>query len=301
MKHNRLLTAAGIIFIIVYGIILSFNNDGKNDNSNSKAIPQRVISINPAATEIIFELGFQDKLAGVSDYCLFPAETVKIDKVGGVINPNFERISTLVPDLIIIQGKCDDIVKYCDLKKIDYMNINLRTISEIYDGIQILGDKLGCQSEADILCRKIRSEVGSVKSMFNTSVKKKVFFSLYRLPGSLASITTVGNKTFLSELIEVAGGENVFNDLEQGYPVISKESLLKRQPDIIIEPYTHSGSSMSSKEEVLQDWKMLAKMNAVINNEVYLIDSELVLKPGPRVGKAALELAKLIHPESFSE
>ncbi len=89
----------------------------------NQVVPSRVISINPAATEIIFELGCDDKLIAISDFCNYPLKTKNMDKVGGIINPNFERISILKPDLIIIQGKCEDITKFCNHKGIKYINI----------------------------------------------------------------------------------------------------------------------------------------------------------------------------------
>ncbi len=181
------------------------------------------------------------------------------------------------------------------------LNINLRDISEIYQGIKELGEKLGNPAAAERLCSKINNELETIKNKLSSAEKKKVFFSLYRVPGTLASITTVGPDTFLGELIEVAGGVNIFSDLEQDYPVISKESLLKRQPEVIIEPYPHSAGTNCNSNEALKDWSKLSKLEAVINNKLYVIDGDIVLKPGPRVGQAAFELAKIIHPELCDE
>lgn len=301
MKKYIILVPIILVCLGVYlAIVISPGSDQKLPESNNR-IPKRVVSINPAATEIIFELGCEDKLVAVSDFSDYPPETKDVEQVGGVLNPNFERISMLKPDLIIIQGECENITKFCGHKNIEYMNINLRTIDEIYRGITELGETLGCPEAAEKLNVKIKNELRSIKKKLSSEEKKKVFFSLNRIPGSLASITTVGPNTFLSELINITGGINIFDDLKQDYPVISKETLLKRQPDIIIEPYFHSTSKDSQFQDALRDWSKLGKLNAVKNKNLNIIDGDLVLKPGPRVGLAALEMAKIIHPELFDE
>ena len=298
-KYSVFLLVALCLGVCFFSVFITKDNQPAAGQNN--VVHNRIISINPAATEIIFELGCEEKLIAISDFCNYPPETKNIDKIGGIINPNFEHISVLNPDLIIIQGKCEDITEFCNHKDIEYININLRNISEIYQGITELGNKLGCPAAAEILCDKINNELETIKNKLSSAERKKVFFSLYRTPDTLASITTIGPETFLSELITIAGGQNTFNDLKQDYPVISKETLLKRQPDIIIEPYSHSAGENYDPNDALKDWSKLGKLNAVMNNKLYVIDGDLVLKPGPRVGQAAIELVKLIHPELFDE
>lgn len=301
MKKHLILILVFLFCLTVYlsGIFLSEKlQPGKKDSSK---IPQRVISINPAATEIIFELSSQNKLVAISNYCTYPPETKNIPKAGAEINPNFERIIALDPDLIIIMGKADEMIRFCNRRNIEHMNVNLRNIDEIYSGITQLGVKLGCEDEAQRLCKKIRDQLKEVENKVISAKKKKVFFTLYRTPGSLAGLSTVGPETLVSQLITIAGGTNIFSDLQQDYPMISKETLLKRQPDVIIEAYAPPEGEIPNPKEVMSDWSKLDNLNAVINNELYIIDADLVLKPGPRISQAVLELAKLIHPELFNE
>ena len=267
----------------------------------SSSTPKRIISINPAATEIIYSLGCQNRLVGISAFCTYPPDTQEVVKVGGTINPNFEQINALRPDLIILQGQFEEMTDFCEQKNIEYINLHLRNIEEIYHNIKWLGEKLQCPNEAEALCNQIREELEEITIKVSLAKKKKVFFSLYRTPGTLASITTVGPETYLNELINIAGGINVFDDVKQGYPVISKESLLKRQPEVIIESCSQSKTKTLNETYVLNDWRDLKRLNAVENKNIHVVDSDLVLKPGPRVAKAALMLAKLIHPEVFDE
>ncbi|PIE02445.1 MAG: hypothetical protein CSA81_07210 [Acidobacteria bacterium] len=298
-----------LFIIITLGICLLFLTlpgeeepaGKKNAFAAEKSLPRRVICINPAATEIFYAMGCEDMLVAVSDYCTYPAGTAQKAKIGGIINPNLEKISALKPELVILQGKNEVISNFCELKGIECLHLDLRNLNEIYQGITKLGQRLGCSDAANKLCTEMKAEIHRVKLKASVAKKKSVFFALYRTPGSLASITTVGPNTFLSELIEIAGGINVFHDLQQDYSVVSKETLLKRQPDLILEPSNRAAQQDDSSARILQDWNKLQTLKAVQQGEIYLIDADMVLRPGPRVSQAALEMARLIHPELFDE
>ncbi|MDD5458538.1 MAG: helical backbone metal receptor [Phycisphaerae bacterium] len=299
MKKYYILLLVIFLCLCVYIIDSLISQKPQQSYAEHNAIPRRVISISPATTEVIFELGCQEKLIAISDFCNYPAQTEQIMKIGGSINPNFERISFLEPDLIIVHGRCDDIIDFCNKKHIEFISVNFKSIDGIYEDITQLGAKLGCPDAAEKLCGRIRGDLEDIKNKLSSAKRKKVFFSLYRTPGSLAGITTAGPKTFLTELINIAGGTNIFNDVQQDYPVISKEALVKRQPDIIIETYSYSAGKKDIPAS--EDFKELGKLNAVINNNIYTVNADLLLKPGPRISQAALALAKVIHPEIFDE
>ena len=119
--------------------------------------------------------------------------------------------------------------------------------------------------------------------------------------GSFTSLTTVGPNGFLAELLEIAGGENIFDDVDQLYPQISKESLLKREPQIIIEAVPREKFSPETIQEMRDDWLTFWDVPAVREGRVYFVPEELLFIPGPRIHEAGLVLAKLIHPEAFDE
>lgn len=300
-KYIILLLTA--ITVTVLAVSFSENNNSPAESNSPFAggLPKRIISINPAATEIIFALGCEDKLVAVSDFCNYPSQTKDMEKVGGVTGQNLERISILEPDMIIVQGQSEHLADFCNRRNIQCVSVDLRYIDEVYDGIRQVAEFLGAEEKAEELCSTIAAQFREIDRKVSTVKKKKVFFSFFRTPGSLAGITTVGPKTCLSELINLAGGINIFDDVKQDYTVISKETLLKRQPDIIIEPYSFSKDIKTDMPQAVKDWEKLAALNAVKNNKIYFIDPDLVLKPGPRIGQAALKLAALLHPELFSE
>jgi len=299
MKKHIIIPVAILLILTLW--FMGGSEDLPEVENSSSGIPQRVISINPAATEILFELGCQGRLVAVSDFCNYPAEVKDFEKVGGATGHNFERIARLAPDLVIFQGAGEDMVKFCRDRNIRTVSINLRNVGEVYDGIKQLGGLLGLEQEAEQICTRISGQFKEIENKVSSAKKKKVFFSFFRTPGSLAGITTVGPKTCLSELLVRAGGVNIFDDVSQDYTVISKESLLKRQPDVVIEPYAIFSDFEKDTSQALKDWGKLDALNAVSNRRIHFIDPDLVLKPGPRVAQAAMELAKIIHPELFSE
>jgi iron complex transport system substrate-binding protein len=258
--------------------------------------PKRIISIHPAATEIILELGGQESLVGVSDFCQYPIYGPPIARVGGLVNPNLEQISLLEPDLIIISGKSETLANYCTLKGIPQLELTMEGISGILAGIEQLGRVLDTPEQAERLCTRIQYKLKMIRNRVADKPRVRVFLSLYRSAGSLSGITTVGPDTYLHELIELAGGQNIFSDVEQLYPQISKESLMRRQPDIIIEPRNQKELTFAARRQLNADWQWL-HCGAVQNKRIYFPDEDLLLKPGPRVVEAAQVLADLIHPE----
>ncbi len=258
--------------------------------------PRRIISLHPAATEIILELGAQERLKGVSDFCQYPICDPPVARIGGLVNPNLEQISLLEPDLIVISGESETLTNYCTLKGIPRLELTMEGISGILAGIEQLGRVLGHTEQSGQLCARIQYKLGMVRKRVADKPRVRVFLSLYRTAGSLSGVTTAGPGTYLHELIELAGGENIFSDVRQLYPQISKESLMRRQPDVIIEPHGPKEFTLAARQQWNNDWQWLP-CGAVKNKRIYFPDEDLLLKPGPRVGQAAQVLADLIHPE----
>ena len=263
---------------------------------------QRIICMSPAVTETLYALDCGDLVVGVSSFSDFPAEAAKKPSVGGYINPNFERLLTLQGDLVIVQGRQEKVSDFCRQKNIPLLRVTFKDLAAIYQDIRTLGSELDRQGEAAALCDRIRQEIQDVQTRVAGCDRPRVFFSLYRAPGSLAGLSTVGGNTFLDELIEIAGGRNIFNDVvNDDYPQISKETLLKRQPQIIIEPVAADKLTDQQRSVRWADWRRLGNIPAVADGRIFFPTSDTLLKPGPRMGQAAQCLAELIHPEVDDE
>ncbi|MBW2109114.1 MAG: ABC transporter substrate-binding protein [Deltaproteobacteria bacterium] len=194
---------------------------------------RRVISIGPNITETVFAIGRGDFLVGVTDFCVYPPQALALPKVGGVFNPNLERIAVLNPDLVILQGRHEKLDTFCRARGIETLHMAMDSLSSIYQGIVAMGRALGASKQARTLNTAIHGKLEAVRRAVAPFPRQKVFISLGRAMGTMSQVYTVGGSSFLSEILSVAGGDNIFADVNRPYPEASKESLLKRSPDAI--------------------------------------------------------------------
>ena len=258
---------------------------------------RRIVSMAPNITETIFALGCGERLIAVTDFCIFPPEAKELPRVGGHFNPNLERFTVLRPDLVIVQGKHDKMDRFCRKKGIPILHVRMDSLSSIYDGILELGRVLDCTGRAQKLCAAIRGELEQIRENVSNRSRKKVFVCLGRSPGSMASLYTAGGPSFVSEILQIAGGENIFSDVTQPYPEASKESLVKRAPEIIVETRPGENITDVQRRQIISEWDVLRGIPAVSNRRVYVLTEDFLLVPGPRVGAAARCLAQTLHGE----
>ncbi|MCK4390158.1 MAG: ABC transporter substrate-binding protein [Desulfobacterales bacterium] len=258
---------------------------------------RRIVSMAPNITETIFALGCGDCVVAATDFCTYPAEARALPKVGGYFNPNLERLTALCPDLLILQGKHEKVDAFCRAKGIPVLHVAMDSISSIYRGIVDLGSALHRPERAEHLCTTIRHQLEAVQKEVAGYPRQKVFICLGRAPSGMTNLYTAGGPSFISEILQIAGGDNIFADVTQPYPEASKESLLKRAPEIIIEMRPGEDISDLRRRQIIAEWDILRGVPAVSNRRVYVLTEDLLLVPGPRVGVAARFLAKPLHPE----
>ena len=167
----------------------------------------------------------------------------------------------------------------------------------IFEGIQAIAEALGCLSCGEQLSSKIRLELKEVQAAVAGRPKPHVFLLLGRRPGSLTGLYTTGQGTFLTEVIEIAGGTNIFADVHNPYPQASKESLVQRAPEVILE--MHPGRTFTPEEikRLKEDWSAMPSLPAVRTGQIYVITEDFALIPGPRVGRLARRIASVLHGE----
>lgn len=293
-----------IFFITLYvGVALGCRpqKDGEaNLSPDTSPEPQRIISFAPNITETVFALGCGDRLVGVTDFCDYPPEVASIKRVGGHINPDLESVAMLKPDLIFVQGLHEKVATFAEQNHISVVRVNMDTLDTIDEGIRIIGDTLHRKEQADQLRSRIRSELDVLRKETERLPKLRVLVITTRLTHDLNNLYTLGGASFISELLEVAGGENIFREANQAYLEASKESVVARAPEVIIE--FHAGEKLSEEDQqrFREDWQMLASLPAVQQNRIYLVLESHGLRPGPRVAEIARIMARYLHPELFT-
>lgn len=269
---------------------------GKTHVFNSA--PQRIVSISPAETEILFALGLDERIVAVSDYDDYPPETASKERVGGIIDPNEEALIAVRPDLIVAGISLDPHVTE-RLRQLGLSVIQLKAdhLEDVYHNIEVLGRITDRREEADRLLRDMRTAVRNVTETvqhLSDEEKKKVYVEIS--PG-----WTVGGGTYLDELLATAGGINVAGEAD-GWYMINEEVVIAADPDVIL--YARglvdydSGRPM---EEIIRSRSGWDSIRAVRDGRVIGIEENLMARPGPRLPLALQEIAGALYPELFAE
>lgn len=256
---------------------------------------QRIISLSPANTEIIFALGLGDRLIGVTSYCNYPNEAQTKEKVGNVTEIDLERVVRLEPDLVLAGSLTPrEVVDKLEELGIRVFVLDAHTIEEVFEDIGKVAILAGIEDEGKEFVKILRDELTQITqkvSMLPAEQKPRLLHVIWHDP-----IWTAGRNTFIDEFIRLGGGVNVVSDLE-GYITLSLEELLRRNPDVITVVSTH-GSEAISYDFLLSDERLQA-VRAIQERKVFLVDSDLVSRPGPRVVEALAVFARILHPEIF--
>ena len=256
---------------------------------------QRVVALAPSITEIIFALGQENRLKGVTTYSDFPPEAAKLPKVGSYVHLDLERIVALKPDLCIAikDGNPRAVAQRLDSLKIPVYAVDPKNLETVMQTVLQIGELLKADQKANLLVQNMRSRVLRIKSLVTkTTHRPRVFYQI-----GISPIVSVGTHTFMHELIVLAGGIN----LAQGpvaYPRFSREQVLALAPEVFI---ITSMARMAVFEQVKAEWSRWPNLPAGRNNRIFLEDSNLFDRPTPRLVDGLELLVRLIHPELFKE
>jgi iron complex transport system substrate-binding protein len=246
---------------------------GKQEHSG-----YRIVSLSPAMTEMLFSLGAGDKIVGVTTFCDFPAQAKTIKKVGDFSHPSIERIVALKPDLVVINLPEQKRIK----GELEKLGINIfvsspNSLVDIYKEISAVGRALGLERHADSLIEYMKDNL----QVATPENRKRVFVEIAPRPN-----VTIGAATFLNDLIERAGGINIFRDLNKDYPVVNQEAVITRNPEIIIVLHPEEITGRTG-------WQ---KIEAIENNRVYAgLNPDHLMRPGPRLVDGFRQLKKIIN------
>jgi iron complex transport system substrate-binding protein len=257
--------------------------------------PKRIVSLAPNITEILFGLGLDEEIVGVSIHCNFPEKAKTKVRVGSYISLDYERITSLKPDLIIATGAGNTREMVDRLEKLGFSTyvIYPKNFDDILKNTAHIGQVVNREKEARVIVEGMRKRSGRVVELTKGLPRPKVFIQIGDAP-----MVTVGKGSFADDLIRLAGGENVAGKEKEVYPRFGMEEILKRSPEVIII------SSMNPKgdyQKILQEWTRWKTIPAVKNGRIHLIDSDLIDRPSPRITDGLEKLARVLHPERFKK
>jgi len=265
-----------------------------DDEGRTIALPERinrVVSLAPNLTEIVFALGAGDRLVGNTTYCDYPVEAKSVTKVGDTLHPSIERIIALKPEVVLVStaSQLEAFTRQLDNHQIAVYVTNPKTLDEVFRSMKNLGELLGEQSRADSVITELQSRAEKVETATKQAKPLRVFYQVSGEP-----LYTIGRDAYLTDLVRRAGGVSVTADVASGFPRYSDEAALAAQPEAIILP---TGGSMGSANTTVA--LSLKNSPAARNNRVYKINGDLLSRPGPRLLDGLEEMARALHPEVF--
>lgn len=292
-----------LLFVIIINALLIISAQGGERiltdevgrNVRVPNSPKRIMPLAPSITETLFALGLQEEIVGVTNFCDYPEAALKKPKIGGFLNPSIEKIVSLKPDLIIAirDGNREETVHRLNDLGFSVYWVNPKSFDGVMETIKNIGEIVGREDEIRRIIRDMRTKKENIIRLTRSLPKPKVFFQI-----GYAPIITVGRGTLTNDLIRLAGGRSISENESVNYPLYSMETIILKAPQIIIM------SSMESKRDYLnlikrwQDWKSIP---AVKRNAIYVVDSNLVDRPTPRIVEGLETMVRIIHPEVLRE
>lgn len=243
--------------------------------------PQRIISLSPNITEILYDIGAQDRVVGVTDFCHFPPEARLKEKVGGWINPNVEKIVSLKPDLVLSVKFYGNIGETFKSLGIPVLVLNYVTLRDILGSYDILGKKLGLASEARAARDRLEKSLVEIRDRGQGKPPVSVLFVIGHDPGQIRQIYAVGSHEYINDLIQWVGGENIIADSKVPFPLVSKEEIIKRDPDVIIDALPKTEVKPEDFARQKEAWNQMSSLKAVREGQVYCFNNEDFTVPGP--------------------
>ncbi len=257
--------------------------------------PQRIISLAPSITEILFALGVGDRVVGVSTYCDYPPEATRIDRIGTFLQPNVERILAKRPDLVIgvpSPGNRASVERLEELG-LRVLIVNPERVADILAAIHSIADAVGVPSQGAALVARIQHAMSAVTARLDGAPTPRVLMLVGRSP-----FIAAGKGTYQGELITLAHGDNLAAATGDAWPTVSLEFIVARAPQVIID--TSMGSEESAdRESALAFWRDFPTVPAVRDHRIYGYRAYQLLRPGPRVAETLETVARFIHPERF--
>jgi iron complex transport system substrate-binding protein len=261
--------------------------------------PDRIVSLVPALTEMLFAIGAGPQVIAVSSYDTFPPEAATRPRVGALLDPDVERILSLRPDLIAIYGSQADLRQQLQRASIGIFDYRHAGLADVLTTLRDLGRRTGHAAEADVVAAGIERQLARVRERTASAVRPRTLLVFGREPGGLRNTYAAGGRGFLHDMLETAGGTNVFADIGQESVQATTETILVRAPDVILEVREGPVLDDAQVRRLIADWSRLAAVPAVRRQRVIVVSGEGLVVPGPRVAQAVERLARALHPDRF--
>ena len=271
--------------------------DGLGREVTLSAKPQRIVSLAPSNTEILFAVGAGDQVVGVTKFDNYPPEAQTREQIGGFSAKTIsvEKIVALKPDLVLSVGKIQQpVIDALEKTEIPVFALAPKTFEDVYANILAVGQLTGNEAQAAQLVAQMKERVAAVQAKIADvpqDQRPTVFWETWDEP-----LMTAGPSTFIGQMITLAGGKNIFSDVQDQYPQVSAEEVVSRNPAVILGPDSHGKAMTPEKIKARPGW---SNIQAVKDGRIYLIDGDIASHPGPRLVDGLEMIAQALYPDKF--
>jgi len=297
--RNRLILTAAIVLVFAASLLakrlLGQSNTAPADRPGSC---RRIISTAPSITETLFALGMGDRVVGVTRFCNYPAEARDRARVGGTLDPNFEAVVALRPDLVVTLIENQYARRALGKLRIATLPVDHRNIEGILESIPAMGRPCGVEQAGEQLTAELRCRMQAVRRNTAPLPRPSVLVAVDRTLGCgrLEDVYIAGRDGHLDRLVELAGGRNAYRQGAVRFPVVSTEGILRLNPEVIIDIVPERQAAKLGKDTIAADWRQVAEVDAVRNGHVYVLADDRASIPGPGFIRLVERIARLIHP-----
>jgi len=256
--------------------------------------PQRIVSLAPSNTEILFFLGLGDRVVGDTKYCDYPEEAKLLTKVGGFDDPSLEIVVSLKPDLVVATDRHQQMIKGLEDAGLKVVVLSSNSMEGIFNNIRLVGRAAGVEKTANDLTKGLQDRVDKVSQKIGEipeNQRPTVYYEMWYQP-----FMSVGKESLIGQIIETAGGTSITDDFAEEYPQISEEVIVEKNPEVMIHSYGHGEDISSDEITARKGWNGIS---FVKNNRIYSIESDLLTLPGPRIVDGLEKMAECLYPEKF--
>jgi iron complex transport system substrate-binding protein len=257
--------------------------------------PKRIISLSPNVTEILFALGLGDRVIGVTNLCTYPPEASAKPHVGTFLKPNIEQIVMLKPDLIVLLPSYGQTIDKFESLGLPILVVKNDTIRDVLDSIEQIASETGVEEAGEALRRDMMQSLERLRQRRESLPRKRVLFVVDKNPGTLQQIYAVGPGTFLDEILRAASAVNIMADTPTSYPIVSKEEIIARDPEVILDASIGEKPTEEQRRINRELWSQLQTVSAVKQQQIYFIEDPRITIPGPRIPESIEYLMSLIH------
>ncbi len=293
MKRGRWIIYLMLLSSLLMLMLLWFGPSPEETQSNM--YPRRVVTLSAGLTETVFATGGGDRIVGISRWTQYPPPVGFIPRCGDILEPDFDRILALEPDLLMLPDVSDNLKNFAKAHDIPVATYSLDSPQDVLKNIMLIGQELGNVPQAISLADRIKIDLERIRSSIPDGARPRTALVLHRQKGEAESIAVAGGGGYLDKMLAMVGAENVFSEYA-AFADVSYQDLERHDPDVIL--VWQPGMSMSQGNTVLQQWGARGTLRAVRNGKIQILDDEDLMIPGPRFTLAAYSLLRAIYGES---